>query len=493
MGIVLNQSIKNTLITYLGFGIGAINILFLYTNYLTEDYFGLVSYILSTANILMPLMAFGVHNTIIKFYSSFKTRVLQQSFLSLMLLLPLILIIPLALFTHFAYNTIGEWISKKNPITKDFIWLIYITAVAFAYFEVFYAWSKVQLQSVFGNFIKEIFHRVAIMLLLFAHYFKFITVTQFIYSITIVYFLRLIIMAIYAFSLRKPTFRIKHIPNVLSIVKYSALIIIAGSVALIILEVDKFMIGQYIPNLKNVAYYSVAIFIATVIDVPQRAMQQIVNPLTAKYLNAKNYEALSDLYKKSSITLLIISGLILVLILININALYLLLPNNYSEGLFVVFIIGIAKLFNSILGNNNSILFYSNYYRIVLIFGVLVAIITVVSNIVLIPILGLNGAALASFITIFIYNTIKLIFVKVKFKLSPFSIKSGQAIAIILMCFFSFYFWDILEFPIASIILKSGLCSLLFLVAIYKLKLSLDINGMIDSILIKTIKKPSNK
>ncbi|WP_375238040.1 lipopolysaccharide biosynthesis protein, partial [Aurantibacter sp.] len=300
MGIVLNQSIKNTVITYLGFGLGAINILFLYTNYLTEEYFGLVAYILSVANILMPLMAFGVHNTIVKFYSSFKTRLDQQNFLTVMLFLPLFLIIPLAAFTNLAHNQIAEWISKENPITKNYIWLIYVTAIAFAYFEVLYAWSKVQLQSVFGNFIKEVFHRVAIMLLLFAHHFKYITVDEFIYSITVVYFIRLLIMAIYAFSLQKPTFNIRRIPNLISIIKYSALIIIAGSVALIILEIDKFMIGQFVPSLSNVAYYSVAIFIATVIDVPQRAMQQIVNPLTAEYLNAKNYLALNDLYRKSS-------------------------------------------------------------------------------------------------------------------------------------------------------------------------------------------------
>ena len=74
MGIVVNQSIKNTVITYLGFGIGAINVVFLYTKFLSDDYFGLITFILSTANILMPLMAFGTHNTIIKFFSSFKTR-----------------------------------------------------------------------------------------------------------------------------------------------------------------------------------------------------------------------------------------------------------------------------------------------------------------------------------------------------------------------------------------------------------------------------------
>ena len=80
MGIVQNQAFKNTIITYFGFGIGAINVLFLYTEFLTPEYFGLVTFILSTANIMMPLMAFGVHNAIIKFYSSFKTKTIKIAF-----------------------------------------------------------------------------------------------------------------------------------------------------------------------------------------------------------------------------------------------------------------------------------------------------------------------------------------------------------------------------------------------------------------------------
>ena len=46
MGIVASQSIRNTIITYLGFGIGAVNTLFLYANFLTDDYFGLVVFLL---------------------------------------------------------------------------------------------------------------------------------------------------------------------------------------------------------------------------------------------------------------------------------------------------------------------------------------------------------------------------------------------------------------------------------------------------------------
>ena len=94
MGIVRSQSFKNTLYTYIGFIVGAINTLFFYTNFLSETYYGLVGYLLSTATILMPLMAFGVHNTLVKFYSSYTDVVQQQRFTFMMFLLPLAIILP---------------------------------------------------------------------------------------------------------------------------------------------------------------------------------------------------------------------------------------------------------------------------------------------------------------------------------------------------------------------------------------------------------------
>ncbi|MCO4822668.1 MAG: lipopolysaccharide biosynthesis protein, partial [Flavobacteriaceae bacterium] len=168
MGIVQNQSFKNTIITYLGFGIGAINVLFLFTHFLSDQYHGLVAYLLSTANVMMPLLALGVHNAIIKFYSSFKTKNTQNSFLTLMLFLPLLAIVPLGLIGYVSYNFIANLISQENPVIKDYVWLIYVAAVCFAYFEIFYAWAKVQMQSVFGNFMKEVFHRLGTLFLFFA-------------------------------------------------------------------------------------------------------------------------------------------------------------------------------------------------------------------------------------------------------------------------------------------------------------------------------------
>jgi len=479
MGIVLNQSFKNTISTYLGFGIGAINTLSLYTNFLSDEYYGLVAFLLSTATIMMPFMAFGVHNTIIKFYSAFKSKNSINSFLSLMLVLPFVFIIPAFLIGYFSYETLGDLLGKENAIVENYIWHIVILAVVMAYFEIFFAWSKVQMQTVFGNVMKEIFHRVCIMFLLVAVYLEWLTVNQFILALVAVYVLRMLVMMFYAFSIRFPRLKFEKIDRLSSILKYSGLMIIAGSVAMLILDIDKFMIGLLLPNIEQVAYYSVAIFIATVIAVPQRAMHQIMMPLTAKYLNEKDKPALEDLYKRSSMSLLVVSGFIFLLIVLNINQLYNILPEEFTGGLFVVLIISLAKLYDNSLGNNNAILFNSDYYTMVLFFGVLLAIMVIVLNAIFIPIYGIEGSAFATFLAVIIYNTIKVIFVKLKFNMQPFTINSVKLVLTLIVLSLVFYFWEFSFHPILNIIFKSGLIAVFYFLLIFKLNVSEDISSQI--------------
>ncbi|SHH62334.1 lipopolysaccharide biosynthesis protein [Winogradskyella jejuensis] len=478
MGIVIRQSFKNTLSTYIGFGIGAINTLFLYTNFLTDEYYGLVAFILSAANIMLPFMAFGVQNALIKFYSTFKTKNTLNSFLTLMLLLPLVFIIPTTIFGLIGYDFIASLLSEKNPLVYGYLWHILITAIAMAYFEVFFSWSKVQMKTVFGNVMREIFHRFCIMILLGCVYMGWISVNTFIGAVVAVYVARMFIMKIYAFTLRFPVIKFNKIENVSSILKYSFLIIIAGSIAMVILDLDKFMIGQYL-EIENVAYYSVAIFIATVISVPQRSMHQILMPITAKFLNDGNKEELKSLYQKSSLSLLVISGLIFLLIVLNINMLYQILPEKFTGGLFVVIIIGIAKVYDNAMGNNNAILFNSDYYRIVLFFGVLLALLAIVFNVILIPLYGIEGSAMATFLAIVIYNTLKLIFVRIKLNIQPFSLASFKVLVLVAVLGLALYWVDFPLNPIVGIVLKSILVSLLYCFTVYKLDISEDINGII--------------
>lgn len=482
MGIIINQSLKNTITTYFGFAIGALNTLYLYVFFISDVYYGLISFMLSTANIMMPLMAFGVHNTTVKFYSTFRTKNTLNSFLTLMLFLPLVFILPSGLIGVFAYDTIAAALSQKNAIIKDYVWYIYFTAIAMAYFEIFFAWSKTQMQTVFGNFMKEVFSRLSISILLFCVYFEWLSVETFIVCVVGVYVLRMVVMMLYAFSIRLPVFKFNKIERLSSILKYSLLIIIAGSIATIILDIDSFMLGLYIP-IEEVAYYGVAIYIATVIVVPSRAMQQILQPLTAKYLNENNREGLEDLYVRSSQNLFIIGGLIFLLIVLNINSLYETIPPQFSGGLYVVFIIGMAKLYDTMMGCNNVILFNSDYYAMVLLFGVILAILTIGLNMVFIPKYGINGSAFATFLAVGFYNSIKIYFVKRKFQMMPFTKETGKVAIIMVLMVLVFYFWDFPFYPLVNIALKSGLIALVYIGIVYKMAVSEDINVLLNKYL----------
>lgn len=479
MGIVASQSFKNVISTYLGFFIGAINTLFLYTEFLSDEYYGMVGYMLSLAYVIMPLMAFGAHNTLVKFYSSFKTRISLNSFLTLMLFLPFLLTIPLSFVSYVCYDMIGDFLSQKNDIIKGYLWHIIIIALALAYFEVFFAWAKVQMQTVFGNFMKEVFHRVATMILLFLLYFKVVDVEQFMAGLVCVYVLRMFVMNVYAFSVKFPVITFKRVNGLSNIFKYSFLIIIAGSVATILLDIDKVMLGNYI-RIEEIAYYNVAIFIAAVIVVPQRSMHQILLPLSAKFLNEKKFDALEDLYKKSSLNLFIISGLIFLLIVLNINQLYHIIPEEFSGGLFVVLIISVTKLYDAFLGSNNAILFNSDYYRAVLFLGVALVVLMIALNMVFIPLFGINGAALATSLAIFSYDSIKLLFVYKKFKIHPFTTDILRIAGLISLSVLLFYFWEFPFNPMINIALKSTLITVLYVFVVYRFKFSEDISILIE-------------
>ena len=64
----------------------------------------------------------------------------------------------------------------------------------------------------------------------------------------------------------------------------------------------------FLLDIKQTAFYAVAVFTATLIEVPGRAMFQILNPMISKAINKENFDKVKDLYKKSSLNLLIISG-----------------------------------------------------------------------------------------------------------------------------------------------------------------------------------------
>ena len=212
-------------------------------------------------------------------------------------------------------------------------------------------------------------------------------------------------------------------------------------------------------------------------------MHQIMMPLTAKYLNDKDITSLENLYKRSSISLLVISGFIFLLIILNINELYKILPEEFTGGLFVVLLVSLAKLYDNSLGNNNAILFNSDYYKMVLFFGVLLAVLAIVLNFIFIPIYGIEGSAFATFWAVVVYNTIKIVFVKQKLNVQPFSISTLKIVLLLLVIILAMYFWEFPFHPVVNIALKSIIVLIVYFILVLKMNISEDISMQIKKYL----------
>ena len=455
MGIVFKQTSWNIVTITVAILIGGVNTLYFYPEFLREQYYGLVIFLLATSNLLQPLMSFGAQHTIIKFFSSFKNINEKDEFLSSIIFLPLFFILPVCFLVVQFHDLIAEFLSVKNPIIKSYVWVIFLVSFATSYFEVFYAWSRVQFKSIFGNILKEIYPRIAVFILLFLVSIDILTKENFVWWLTGLYYIRLAIMIIYSLFLYTPKFSVKIPNNFKEILSYSIYILLAGSAASFLIDIDKYMIPQK-QAISQTAYYAVAVFIATVVEIPGRAMFQIINPLVAKALNEENFVELKNLYKQSSENLLIVCGLFFLLINLNIDSFYMLLNNQeYSDASLVVLIISSAKLIQMSFGCGPAILATSKFYKITLPFSIAMAVSVYFLNDYLIDLYGINGAAISTFIVLLIFTVLKIIYIRYKVKLQPFNFNSIKIFTSILLIYFFNSYINLELSPLIEIIIRS--------------------------------------
>ena len=155
----------------------------------------------------------------------------------------------------------------------------------------------------------------------------------------------------------------------------------------------------------------------------------------------------------------------------------------------MVFTIGLSKYSDVILGNNNSIIFNSKYYKMVLFLGVLLVFVVVGLNFIFIPMYGINGAALATLIAIGMYSLAKLLFVVLKMKLFPFTKNTIVSLVLAMITFLVFYYWDFSFHPFVNIVLKSILVTIFYLGLSFYFKVSSDINFVMNSVFKRILKK----
>ena len=477
MGIVRNQSIKNSISFYIGMAIGAINTVIIYPNVFNDhpEHFGLIQILIAYAILVSTFTTFGIPKTFVRFFPVIKEKG-QLYFLSL--IIPLLGFV-LSLLVYFLFKKQIFELLNASPLLKDNFFYIILLVFFIGFYDVLTAVSRSFLSAAAPIFINEVFLKFYSMLALLLHWFGYVDFSTFLKIYLFGYFLKFAVL--FLIQWKNDRFSLAFSLNDLKLKEISSFglfVFVGGASVMLVTRLDMMMIGSIL-DLEQVAFYTVAFFIGNAIKVPGKSIAAISSPLVAKALEKKDYKQTQTLYTKSSINQLIIAGVLFLCIWLNIDDIFSLLPSKFQGGKWVVFYISIAQLFNMVTGINGTIIVNSRYYRYDLYTNVILVLTTVITNYFLILKYGIDGAAMATAISISLFNLIRLLLIKVKMNMHPFSLQTIKTILLLFVVFFTLDFLPNSRYAFVDIIWKSIVVFILVIPAIMYFKLSEDINKLI--------------
>lgn len=492
MGIVFRQSIVTTIISYCGVAIGYVNLLYLYPKFLDLDQVGLLRTIQDAAILFTPFAQFGLAQSILRYYPRLATtKAASGSFIRLMLLLALAgFSIFFLLFKIFEAPIISYFESNAPQIIGYSTLVLWLTLILLV-MAILEAYSRSLLKTIVPNLLREIVARLLLAILVLLYFTGYLDFNQFIISTVLSYLLCLAILFLYLWM--QGELQIHHnlshldkteIPGLL---KYS-LLSFAGMAGLIIIgKVDSIMVTGLIGLTAN-AIYTTAFYMATVIEIPKRALMQIAMPLISRAFEKNDMEDIQKIYQKTSINQFIVGGLILIGIGANLHNIFALMPKGdiYEAGKYVVLIIGLGKLLDMLFGPSSEIIVLSKYYGFNIILILLLATSIIIANNLLIPRYGIDGAAIGSAIALIMFNVLKFIFIYAKLKMQPFGIDTLKVIGIAGVAIGVNYLIPKMDNVFADLLIRSIAITFIYSFLIIYSKASPDGNSVFRKVLIFT-------
>lgn len=426
MGVIKQQSIINTIVTYVGIALGFISTIYLYPNFLEPDQYGLTRLLLSVSFVFTQFAHLGMNNTAIRFFPYFEDdKNNHNGFLFLILVVPITGFI-LFLGIIFFFDDLLISYYNSSAFFEEYYLLLIPIVFGLLYFEVINSYVRARLHSVPGSIISEVILRLITIILLVLFWFEWIGFDEFMIGFACSYIIQPILLLLFLFKkgelFLKPNFAYLKTTLVKRMANYGLFAVLGGMTTLIVNNIDIIMLGS-LAGLTETGVYAIAFYIGSVIIVPQRSIGKIAPALVAKHLKEKNYAEIERIYKSSSINQMVPGLLMFIGVVANLHNLNEILPKAYANGSAVIIIIGLSKLIDMTAGINGAIILNSRYYRFDLFSMILLIVFSISLNYLLIPLYGITGAAIATASSLLIYNIIKGIYVWIKFRMQPFSLK----------------------------------------------------------------------
>lgn len=485
MGIVIRQSIKGSVVSYVGAVIGMVSTIFIYPYFLTPELIGLNRILVDSAFLLAFVAQIGIPNAVIRFSPQLKKMGLIREAYMYALLLPVISLVFLGTLIYLGRDYFEGFFNQNSPLFSRYFLLIIPFGLVCIYINIIENFTASLYRITIPKLIREIILRF--LLIGSALLFFYLKLSIDLYVLLVIFSYAFAVLILYSYFRRLIHFMIppeekKRIPGEMTrkIFPYMGFMLLAGIGSNIVTKVDTFMISSMI-GLAGTGIYTISFFMTSIIEIPSRSTMQISAPFVSECLDNNDLPRLKDLYARYSSNQAIIGGLLLILLWANINSIFILMPRGdiYSTGKMVVLFIGLGKLIDLSTGLNNLILIYSKYHRYQILFVVIMGIITVTGNLLLIPILGITGAAIAALASYFLINIAVILFIYFKLGIQPFSNRSLIILGLIALSFLINFLLPTLDSWFLDSLYRSLILLGIFVGFTYFYRLSEDLNAIV--------------
>jgi O-antigen/teichoic acid export membrane protein len=493
MSSIRRQSIISSGVVYIGFLVGLLNTYFFVKQGLfSPSEYGLTKIFLDIATLMMAFSTLAMPSYIFKFHPYYTDNLpaSKNDMLGLAIVVTAIGFFLVCIAGFVFRNLVIRKFSENAPDLVNYYEWIFPMGFGFAMFTIMEAYSWSIKRPVLTSFLKEVHFRLLttlLIVLLFLHVIPNFDIFIKLYAFTYPVVALILLLHLLLTKQLHLTFRIskvtrRYAKKILALCAF----VYSGSIVFYLSQVfDSLVIASVLEDgTAKVAIFSLAFLLTSIIQAPQRAIVATAIPHLSRAWKDRNMELLQKIYQRSSINLLIFAVGMYLLILLNYTEAVITLnfQKEYLLGFSAFIFLGLTRVVDLGTGINTEILGTSTYWRFQLMSGVVLLVLMLPLTLILARQYDILGPAIAQFISISVYNAMRVFFLWKKFKLFPFTRDSLKTVASGTIAYVITYFLFRHLHGFAGLLCRSVLFITLFASAVVYLKLSPDLLPVIDTV-----------
>jgi O-antigen/teichoic acid export membrane protein len=488
MSGIRKQAIISSILVYIGIPFGALNTyFFVKQGAFSSDQYGLTRLFNDVAQNFYVIASLGVIPIIYKFYPYYKDNLsdeendlLGRSFVKALIGF---IIVAIACFV-FEPLVIRKFTARSKLFVEYYFWVLPY-AFGWLFFSLLegYAWALQK--TVLSNFLKETGVRLITTFFIVFYFLRVVSFHEFMYLFSMLYIIIAFILLVYLIRTKKFhfTFKTSRVTKKFRKKIFAMQSLIFGGI--IITTVGQTVDGMIIASLLGLtptAIYSLALYTANLIQIPQRSIQSISVGVLVRLWKEKNFSEIKRIYQRSSINMLLLSLFIFGNVWLNISdGLQVFhIQDQYAAGIPLLLIFGFIRIIDAGTGVNGQIIGTSNFWRFEFITGIIMLALRVPLSYIFIKQYGIIGSAYGDLISLTVYNYIRYEFLRRRFQMQPFTIQTIYSILIGFAAYFIAYFLFRSQFGWFAMIARSVVFSGVLIGATFIFKLTPDAMQLYD-------------